>query len=322
MREAARLLERVGIPEPGRRLFSRPHELWRAAAAGMIALAIANKPDLLIADEATTALDVTVQAGARAQGLAGRRRDGATDDFARSCLVAQSERAIVLRRGEVVEAGETATLFASPQHSYTRSLLAALKPGVRPEAPPADAPLVLQATEVGVHYPIYAGLFARSRSVFKAADGVNLSLRRGETLAIVGESGSGKTSLALGLLHLIRPRGEVLFGDQDLARLSSLALQQLRARFQVVFQDPQGSLNPRLSVGQIVGEGLAVHRPNLSASEQDRAVMAALEAVEIDPDWRWRYPHQLSGGQRQRLPWLVLWCLSQRSLCSTSRPVR
>lgn len=305
MREAARLLERVGIPEPGRRLFSRPHELSGGQRQRvMIALAIANKPDLLIADEATTALDVTVQA----QVLALIKDLQAEEEMALlmishdlALVKAQSERAIVLRRGEVVEAGETATLFASPQHSYTRSLLAALKPGVRPEAPPADAPLVLQATEVGVHYPIYAGLFARSRSVFKAADGVNLSLRRGETLAIVGESGSGKTSLALGLLHLIRPRGAVLFGDQDLARLPSLALQQLRARFQVVFQDPQGSLNPRLSVGQIVGEGLAVHRPDLSASEQDRAVMAALEAVEIDPDWRWRYPHQLSGGQRQRV---------------------
>ena len=297
------LLEKVGIKEAERRLGSFPHELSGGQRQRvMIAMALANEPDLLIADEPTTAVDVTIQATIL-QLLKDLQKDmglgilfithdlGVVENFA--------DRVAVMRLGEIVEEGTVAGVFGRPQHEYTRRLLASEPEGTLPEVPD-DAAEMLAAEGFRVWYPIKAGVFRRTVDHIKAVDDVSLCVRAGETVGVVGESGSGKSSLGLGLLRLISSRGPIVYQGQDIQGLGWKALRPLRREMQIVFQDPFGSLSPRLSVGEIVEEGLKIHRLG-NPEEREKAVIDALAETGLDPDTRHRYPHEFSGGQRQRV---------------------
>ncbi|HVV92399.1 MAG TPA: ABC transporter ATP-binding protein [Hyphomicrobiales bacterium] len=298
------LLEQVGIREPASRLGAYPHQLSGGQRQRvMIAMALANEPDLLIADEPTTALDVTVQA----QILAllhdlQRRLDMAllfiTHDLGIVRRVA--DRVCVMTKGRIVEEGPTARVFAAPQHAYTRHLLAAEPKGA---PPPADAakPVVLHADDVRVWFPVKRGFLRKTVGHIKAVDGVSVAVREGETLGVVGESGSGKTTLGLALLRLIRSDGAIVYLGRHLDGLSTREMRPLRSEVQVVFQDPYGSLSPRMTVREIVEEGLRVHRRDRSAEERRAIVAQALADVGIEPAAMERYPHEFSGGQRQRI---------------------
>jgi len=297
---ALELLRLVGLAEAGRRLDAYPHQLSGGQRQRvMIAMALANEPDLLIADEPTTALDVTIQAQLLALLRDLQRRFGMamliiTHDLA--VVRKMAARVAVMREGELVESGDTAEVFAHPRHPYTRRLLAAQpEPRSRPLGP---APLLARAREVKVWFPIKAGLFRHTVGYIRAVDGVSFEVREGRTLGIVGESGSGKTTLGLALLRLVPSRGRIEVDGHDVSGLSQRALRPLRREMQIVFQDPYGALSPRLSVAQIVGEGLAVHRV---AGDRDALIDEALREVGLDPGARDRYPHEFSGGQRQRI---------------------
>ena len=266
-------------------------------------MAIANQPDILIADEPTTALDVTIQANILTLLRDLRDRLGMallliTHDL--TIVRRMAERVCVMTRGEIVEAGPTSAVFDRPQHIYTRRLLAAEPKG---RAPPADrgAPVLVEAADTRVWFPIRAGVLRRVRGYVKAVDGVSLTLRAGATLGVVGESGSGKTTLGLALLRLTASQGQICFAGQNITGLSSRRLRPLRREMQIVFQDPFSSLSPRLSVGQIVEEGLRVHHLAASAPERRRLIETALDEVGLDPQAADRYPHEFSGGQRQRI---------------------
>ena len=301
---AIELLEQVGIPDPASRLQSYPHQLSGGQRQRvMIAMALANEPKLLIADEPTTALDVTVQAQILTllkdlQARLGMAMLFITHDLGIVGRIA--DRVCVMTGGKIVEQGPTAAIFATPQHNYTRKLLAA-QPRGEPPAQRSDAPVVLTAENLRVWFPIRRGLLRRAVGHIKAVDGVDVEVRAGETLGVVGESGSGKSSLGYALLRLISSQGRIAFLGQDLQNRSWKALRPLRENLQIVFQDPYGSLSPRLSVEDVVAEGLLVHRRELSAAERERRVVAALEEVGLAPETRFRYPHEFSGGQRQRI---------------------
>ena len=298
------LLTEVGIPEPETRLGSYPHQLSGGQRQRvMIAMALANEPQLLIADEPTTALDVTVQAQILALLKDLQRRLGMamlfiTHDLGIVRKIA--DRVCVMNHGKIVEEGPVAELFAHPRHPYTQTLIAA-QPRGNPAVPHPEAPVVLETTGLKVWFPIKAGVMRKTVGHIKAVDGISVEIRRGETLGVVGESGSGKTTLGLALLRLISSQGPIVFmGDP----IDTLGFKQMRARrqaMQVVFQDPFGSLSPRMSVTDIIGEGLRVHQPRLSVEERDARVVAALLDVGLDPEARHRYPHEFSGGQRQRV---------------------
>lgn len=298
------LLEAVGLPDPARRLDDFPHQLSGGQRQRvMIAMAIANDPKLLIADEPTTALDVTVQAQILALLKALQKQNGMamlfiTHDLAIVRRIA--DRVCVMNKGEIVEAGPVETIFANPQHAYTRHLLAT-EPRGTPLAPQEDASTVLAADELKVWFPIKRGLLRRTVGHIRAVDGVSLAIRKGETLGVVGESGSGKSSLGYALLRLIPSRGRIVVLGQEINDRSWNALRPMRKHMQIVFQDPYGSLSPRLSVNQIVEEGLRVHMPRLGATERAEKVAGALREVGLDPDTAGRYPHEFSGGQRQRI---------------------
>jgi ABC-type microcin C transport system duplicated ATPase subunit YejF/ABC-type microcin C transport system permease subunit YejE len=298
------LLDLVGIPDPERRLGSYPHELSGGQRQRvMIAIALANEPDLLIADEPTTAVDVTIQAQllellAELQRRIGMAMLFITHDLAIVRRIAA--RVCVMRRGEIVETGEVERVFTRPTHPYTRALLAA-EPGGAPGPAPAGGGVVLSCRDLRVWYPIKKGLLRRTADYVRAVEGVSLELREGETIGVVGESGSGKTTLGLAVLRLLASRGEIEFHGRDIQGLGARALRPLRRDMQVVFQDPYGSLSPRLSVGQIIGEGLDVHGLGRTAADRERLVARALEDVELDAGTRHRYPHEFSGGQRQRI---------------------
>ncbi len=296
------LLELVGIPEPHKRLKALPHELSGGQRQRvMIAMALANEPELLIADEPTTALDVTVQLKILEllkdlQARLGMAMLIITHDLKLVRRIAQ--RVCVMQNGELVEQADCETLFTTPQHPYTCELLAA-----EPDGDPVaseDADTLLQVEDLRVWFPIKKGLLRRTVDHVKAVDGINFSLQRGQTLGIVGESGSGKSTLGLAILRLIGSQGGIRFGEHHLGGLSQREVRPLRREMQVVFQDPFGSLSPRMTVGMIIGEGLRIHRIGTPA-EQEQAIIDVLLEVGLDPESRHRYPHEFSGGQRQRI---------------------
>jgi microcin C transport system ATP-binding protein len=298
------LLTQVGIPEPETRLASYPHQLSGGQRQRvMIAMALANEPDLLIADEPTTALDVTVQAQILALLADIRARLGMsllfiTHDLGIVRRIA--DRVCVMNGGKIVEQGPVEQVFSAPKHPYTRALLAA-EPKPDPAPPRPEQPVVISTDDLKVWFPVKRGLLRSVVGHIKAVDGVSLAVRKGETLGVVGESGSGKTTLGLALLRLISSKGPIVFLGSDIQGLSFKAMRPFRHDMQIVFQDPFGSLSPRMSVGDIVAEGLSVHQRALSRQEREARVVKALSDVGLDPETRFRYPHEFSGGQRQRI---------------------
>ncbi|MGR9227652.1 ABC transporter ATP-binding protein [Rhizobium leguminosarum] len=298
------LLNQVGIREPEKRLKAYPHELSGGQRQRvMIAMALANRPELLIADEPTTALDVTVQAQIlellrQLKAVHGMSMLFITHDL--GIVRKFADRVCVMTKGKIVETGTVEDVFANPKHEYTRHLLASEPRGEPPLADPSK-PMVMEGSDIRVWFPIKSGLMRRIVDHVKAVDGIDLSLRAGQTLGVVGESGSGKTTLGLALTRLISSEGRIAFVGKDIAGYSFSEMRPLRNQLQVVFQDPYGSLSPRMSVGDIVAEGLKVHERSLTSEERDQRVCWALEEVGLDPLTRWRYPHEFSGGQRQRI---------------------
>jgi microcin C transport system ATP-binding protein len=303
-RRILELLEMVGISEAARRLGAFPHELSGGQRQRvMIAMALANEPDLLIADEPTTALDVTIQAQILKLIKTLQSRFGMallliTHDL--TIVRNMADTVCVMTEGLIVEHAPTARLFEHPQHEYTKRLLAA-EPRGRPVAAESDAPMIVDGEDIRVWFPIKAGLLRRVVDNVKAVDGVSVKVREGHTVGVVGESGSGKTTLALALLRLIRSEGAITFQGERIDGLPPTRVRPLRRYMQIVFQDPYGSLSPRLTVGEIVAEGLKVHHLSDRGAAREAMIVAALEEVGLDPDSRHRYPHEFSGGQRQRI---------------------
>jgi microcin C transport system ATP-binding protein len=296
------LLELVGIPEPHKRLKSYPHELSGGQRQRVvIAMALANEPELLIADEPTTALDVTVQLKVLAllkelQARLGMAILLISHDL--NLVRRIANRVCVMKQGEIVEQAECETLFSAPQHPYTKLLLDAEPSGSAAEQPAGKS--MLEVNDLRIWFPIKKGLLRKTVDYVKAVDGINFSLPQGHTLGIVGESGSGKSTLGLAILRLINSQGGIRFNGQSVDNLSQAQVRPLRRQMQVVFQDPFGSLSPRMSVGQIIGEGLQIHKMG-SEDEQEAAIIEVLKEVGLDPETRHRYPHEFSGGQRQRI---------------------
>jgi len=298
------LLGKVGIRDPETRLLDYPHQLSGGQRQRvMIAMALANSPDLLIADEPTTALDVTVQA----QIL--KLLKDLQQEFGMALLLIthdlgivrhMADKIAVMEKGKVVESGETHRIFTDPQHPYTRMLLSAEPKGSPPPSDPT-APVVVETRGLKVWFPIRRGFFRRTVGHIKAVDGVDATVRAGQTLGIVGESGSGKTTLGLAILRLIRSEGPIVYMGRDIHGHNSKKMRSLRKEMQVVFQDPFGSLSPRLSVLQIVEEGLLVLGKSLSAEQRREIVARSLSEVGLDSETMDRYPHEFSGGQRQRI---------------------
>lgn len=297
------LLDLVGLQRPQERLRSYPHELSGGQRQRvMIAMALANEPDLLIADEPTTALDVTVQA----------RILTLLDDLKQRLNMAlllithdlgvvrrMADRVCVMTDGKMVEQGSTNQIFDAPKHQYTQHLLTA-EPSGDPVAPDLTAPPVIQADKVSVHFNLAKGMFAR-RSILMAVNQVSVAVRHGQTLGIVGESGSGKTTLAMAIMRLIGSEGSILMDGIELQGMKPKALRSLRNRIQIVFQDPYGSLPPRLSVNQIIEAGLKIHQPLLTVTQRRDRVSSILTEVGLEPQAQDRYPHEFSGGERQRI---------------------
>lgn len=297
------LLNLVGIPEPETRLASYPHQLSGGQKQRvMIAMALANEPDLLIADEPTTALDVTVQKQVlellkELQSKFGMAILLITHDL--SIVRRYADRVVVMENGCKVEEGETANLFSQPRQPYTHKLINSEPPSEPPPGATDSRPL-LEVNGLSIRFPQSKSLFGRTRTWFEAVTDASFSLRKGETLGIVGESGSGKTTIGHALLKLTSAEGSIRIGGEELSGLSQKGFRPWRSRIQIVFQDPFGSLSPRMSIAEIIREGLEVHQPD-SPEIQDQKVIRALQDVGLDPEARHRYPHEFSGGQRQRI---------------------
>ena len=308
-RDAARartleLLELVGLADAEKRLTAFPHELSGGQRQRvMIAMALANEPKLLIADEPTTALDVTIQAQILEllrdlQAKFGMSMLFITHDL--GIVQKMAQRVCVMNQGEIVETGPTQQIFDNPKHSYTQHLLAA-EPSGAALSPASDAPRIMHSEGLKVYFPIKTGLMRRTTDYIRAVDGITVDVREGQTVGVVGESGSGKTTLGLALLRLISSDGPIEFDGRHLDALHSKQLRPLRREMQIVFQDPYGSLSPRMSIAQIIEEGLKVHKLGDTPAERDTMIAQAMEEVGLDPASRHRYPHEFSGGQRQRV---------------------
>jgi microcin C transport system ATP-binding protein len=298
------LLNEVGIRDPESRLQAYPHQLSGGQRQRvMIAMALANRPELLIADEPTTALDVTVQAQILKLLKDEQQRMGMALLFITHDLGIVRKLAddvCVMQQGRIVESGPVAEIFSNPQHAYTKALLAAEPKGL---PPPCDstAPVIVTGKNVRVWFSIKRGFLRRTVGYIKAVDEIDVTVREGQTLGVVGESGSGKTTLGLALLRLIRSEGAITYLGHRLDGLHSKEMRPFRRDMQVVFQDPYGSLSPRLSVAEIVAEGLRVQNRRLSERERREIVARALADTGLDPAAMDRYPHEFSGGQRQRI---------------------
>jgi microcin C transport system ATP-binding protein len=298
------LLTEVGIPQPQTRLVSYPHQLSGGQRQRvMMAMALANEPDLLIADEPTTALDVTVQAQILKllkdlQARLGMAMLFITHDL--GIVRKLAERVCVMKEGRIVEQGAIERVFKAPAHPYTRALIEA-EPRPDPAPVRPESPVVIETNDLKVWFPIKRGFLRRVVGHIKAVDGVSVVVRQGETLGVVGESGSGKTTLGLAILRLISSQGRIVFLGKPIAGLKFRAMLPFRRDMQIVFQDPYGSLSPRMSVSDIIEEGLWVHAPKLTKAERDQRVVRALADVGLDTESRFRYPHEFSGGQRQRI---------------------
>jgi microcin C transport system ATP-binding protein len=298
------LLAKVGIRDPEKRLGAYPHQLSGGQRQRvMIAMALANEPDLLIADEPTTALDVTIQAQ-----ILDLLRDLRAEMGMSLLLITHdlgivrnmADRVYVMQAGKIVEQGQTEKIFENPQHPYTRHLISAEPKGMPPTANEA-APVVVEADDLKVWFPIRKGLLRRTVDYVKAVDGLSLKLRAGETLGVVGESGSGKTTLGLAILRLISSQGPIAYVGNRIDGLNAKQMRPLRKEMQIVFQDPYGSLSPRLSVSQIIEEGLLIQNPGMTYQQRRDRVSKALVEVGLEPSVQDRYPHEFSGGQRQRI---------------------
>lgn len=298
------LLDLVGLERLKTRLGAYPHELSGGQRQRvMIAMALANDPDILIADEPTTALDVTVQVQIlnllrELQAKLGMSIILITHDL--TIVEKMAHCVVVMQHGEVVETGETKELFKAPKEAYTKMLLSSQPSGQAP-ALVDDAPVIMQGDNIRVSFPVKKGLFGKPKEFVHAVQDISLMIRQGETLGVVGESGSGKSTLGFALLKLLKAKGNMSLEGVDLSTLERADLRRIREDMQIVFQDPYGALSPRLSVGQIIAEGLKIHRPQLSKEERDALVVNALQDVQMDPESRHRYPHEFSGGQRQRI---------------------
>ncbi len=298
------LLDLVGMPQIKERLNAYPHELSGGQRQRvMIAMALANNPDILIADEPTTALDVTIQAQILELLQDLKKRMGMallliTHDL--TIVERMADYVCVMRNGEIVEQKSAAELFRNPQNDYTKMLLAATPKG-RAIAQNDNAATIIEGRDIKVYFPRGKTFFGKPRDWVRAVDGVSISCHAGQTVGVVGESGSGKTTLGMALLRLLPSTGQIVFNGRDISGLDRKSLRPFRKEMQVVFQDPYGALSPRLSVAQIVSEGLQVHYPDISRSERDDRMIQALRDVRLDPDVRYRYPHEFSGGQRQRI---------------------
>ncbi len=303
-KQAIALLTQVGIRDPESRIDAYPHQMSGGQRQRvMIAMALANRPELLIADEPTTALDVTVQAQILELLAELKAKHGMSILFITHDLGIVrrfADRVCVMTKGEIVEQGKTADVFSNPQHAYTKHLLDA-EPKGRAAPVALDAKTIMQTVDLKVWFPIKTGFFRKTVGYIKAVDGVSVAVREGETLGIVGESGSGKTTLGQALTRLIRSEGPIKFDGETIDGLSFKDMRARRAAMQIVFQDPFGSLSPRMSVSNIIEEGLAVHERQLTADERDARVVGVLEEVGLNPETRHRFPHEFSGGQRQRI---------------------
>ncbi|MCW8935942.1 MAG: ABC transporter ATP-binding protein [Gammaproteobacteria bacterium] len=304
LKRSIELFDRVGIPEPARHINSFPHMMSGGQVQRvMIAMALACKPKLLIADEPTTALDVTIQ-----KQILELLKDLQTD-FNMSILMIThdlnlvkhySDYVCVMNQGEIVEQNSVVSLFENPQHEYTQRLLAS-QPERHINEQVSKSELLIEGKDIRVYFPVTKGFFKRKVAEVKAVDQVDIHLVKGETLGIVGESGSGKTTLGMALLKLQNSTGEIKFKNQRLDCLKEFEIRPLRKSFQVVFQDPFSSLSPRMTVEQIVGEGLQIHFPELTSSQRLQKISQVLIEVGLDDSMLWRYPHEFSGGQRQRI---------------------
>jgi microcin C transport system ATP-binding protein len=298
------LLHKVGIRDPEKRLDAFPHQLSGGQRQRvMIAMALANEPDLLIADEPTTALDVTIQAQIlellkQLQREMGMAMLLITHDL--GIVRKMAERVYIMQAGKIVEEGATEDIFTKPQHPYTKLLLAA-EPKGQPPLANDKAPVVVETDDLKVWFPIKRGALRRTVDYVKAVDGLSLKLRKGQTLGVVGESGSGKTTLGLAILRLVSSQGPIVYVGKRIDELTTREMRPLRKEMQIVFQDPYGSLSPRMSVSQIIGEGLTIQAPELDYDQRRLRITAALKEVGLDPAAQDRYPHEFSGGQRQRI---------------------
>lgn len=298
------LMDMVGLSKMKERLNAYPHELSGGQRQRvMIAMALANKPELLIADEPTTALDVTVQAQVL-ELLESLQKELnmamllITHDL--SVVERMADHICVMRHGELMESSKAKTLFSAPKHDYTKMLLNT-RPHGTVKAIKSNAPTIMSGNNIKVYFPHKKNFMGKTTDWIKAVDGIDITIKRGETLGVVGESGSGKSTLGLAALRLLESQGALSFDGQDISALNRKAMRPLRSRMQIVFQDPYGSLSPRMSVAQIIGEGLKLHQPDLSDTQRNDLIVKVLEDVQMSPDIRHRYPHEFSGGQRQRI---------------------
>lgn len=298
------LLDMVQLPKMKERLKAYPHELSGGQRQRiMIAMALANDPELLIADEPTTALDVTVQAEIlelleELQTELKMAMLMITHDL--SVVEKFADEVCVMKNGEIVEKGNAAKIFKAPKHDYSKKLLGAIPKG-GPKAPQSSAAQIIQGTNIKVYFPAKKSFFGKVTDWIKAVDGIDVEIKAGETVGVVGESGSGKSTLGYALLRLVNGQGNIDFDGKDISKFGRKDMTPLRADMQVVFQDPFSALSPRMSIAEIIGEGLKVHRPDLDAKGRDDLVVQSLNDVHLDPETRHRYPHEFSGGQRQRV---------------------